>query len=66
MRTYYTYGARLALVKLGFLEGVDPEDLPEFLAKAKRQQLQQLYRTNAAMGFPAGGLIENTEYSRFF
>ena len=53
----YEKGARAALYKLGFINSVDPEDLPETLAKTKRKQLQRLYRLNAASGFPAGGLI---------
>ncbi len=60
-RTAYEKGAMAALQKLGFINSVDPEDLPEFIAKTKRKQLQRLYQMNAASGFPAGGLIGEPE-----
>jgi hypothetical protein len=53
----YEQGKEAALRKLGFINSLDPEDLPNFLAKTKRRQLHRLYNLNAATGFPAGGLI---------
>lgn len=56
-KTAYARGVAAALRKLGFVNSLDPEDLPNVLAKTKRKQLHQLYQLNAATGFPAGGLI---------
>lgn len=54
----YAAGRHHALQKLGFVDAIDPEDLPTFLAQTKRDQLRKLYLLNAATGLPAGGLIE--------
>jgi len=53
-KTAYAAGARHALHKLGF---IDPEDLPAYLAKRRRRQLQHLYSLNSETGLPAGGLL---------
>lgn len=60
-KTAYTHGALHALQKLGF---TDPEDLPGFLAKKRRLQLNRLYRLNAETGLPAGGLLEGPDDAR--
>lgn len=54
----YQRGKYAALQKLGFIQAVDIEDLPDFLQETKKRQLYTLYRMNAAAGTPAGGLIE--------
>jgi len=53
----YAQGKRAAAVKVGFMEDVDPEDLPAPLKHRKEKYLRELYRLNAATGLPAGGLI---------
>ena len=55
----YFHGSQAALSKLGFLDRVDPEDLPSFLAQRKKKYLRKQYRLNATSGMPAGGLIES-------
>lgn len=55
----YKRGVAVALLKLGFIEAIDPEDLPSFLRERKKVQLQRYYKLNTSTGFPAGGLIES-------
>lgn len=55
----YVQGSRAVLHKLGFIENIDPEELPEPLATRKKKFLRRQYRLNAATGMPAGGLIES-------
>lgn len=57
MTPAYTYGARAALTKLGFLDVVDPDDLPKLLARRREEQLQKTLKIRAMEGLPAGGLI---------
>ncbi len=59
MNSAYRVGAHAALRKLGFIQAIDPEDLPDVLQETKRNQLYTLYRLNAAAGLPAGGLIQD-------
>lgn len=54
----YAAGRRQALLKVGFIDLVDAEDLPEVLDETKKRQLYALHRLNMASGFPAGGLVE--------
>lgn len=60
-KTAYASGVQCALQKLGF---TDPEDLPGFLAKKRRLQLNRLYSLNAETGLPAGGLLEGPDNAR--
>lgn len=53
----YAQGKRAAATKIGFMEDVDPEDLPALLRRRKKKYLRELYNLNAATGLPAGGLI---------
>jgi hypothetical protein len=57
----YQKGVHAALQKVGFIDLVDAEDLPEVLDETKKRQLYALHRLNLAAGFPAGGLIEQPQ-----
>ncbi len=57
----YQRGRQAALEKLGFVNLIDTEDLPEFLQETKKKQLYALYTLNSAGGRPAGGRIELPE-----
>ena len=57
MTSNYKEGTRAALQKLGFLDVVDPEDLPKFLARRREAQLQKALKIQAMNGLPAGGLV---------
>ena len=58
MTTTYSAGQRAALQKLGFLDGIDPEDLPRFLAAKREEQRQNQLKMQSMTGLPAGGNIQ--------
>ena len=58
MKTIYGAGQRAALQKLGFLDAIDPEDLPRFLAARREAQRQKQLQMQAMTGLPAGGNIQ--------
>jgi hypothetical protein len=53
----YAAGKRAALYKLGFLDALDPEDLPAFMALRREMQRQKDLKIQAMNGLPAGGLV---------
>lgn len=58
MTITYNAGQRAALQKLGFLDTIDPEDLPRFLAVKREAQRQKQLKMQAMTGLPAGGNIQ--------
>lgn len=57
MPSNYAAGKRAALYKLGFLDALDPEDLPAFMARRRELQRQKDLKIQAMNGLPAGGLV---------
>lgn len=60
MTSAYTAGAQAALVKLGLLDRLDAEDVPDWASRDKYRQLRQLYMMRQSLGFPGGGNIAGT------